>query len=67
MRKMEELKLSVKALAAIMDMSIEELATNAHLDYTHLKSVSSGRTRMTAEDLQNLSNYTGIPADNIKV
>ena len=47
-------------LAAYMKESIEDMAEHAGLDGAHLKSVSSGRATMTAEDLQKLARYTGI-------
>lgn len=59
-------ELNVKALAAMLDMSIAELAKEAGIDKDHLLSVSSGRVKMTAKDLQKLSSRTGIPAKNIK-
>lgn len=63
---MENIKLNVRALAAQKKMSIEELATNCGINPTHLKDVSSGRVKMTAKDLQALSAFTGVPADNIQ-
>lgn len=63
---MEEIKLNVKALAAYMKVSIEKLAELAELDANHLKKVSSGYARMTAEDIMNLSKATGIDPKNIE-
>ena len=65
-KKKLDFELNVKALAAMLDMSIAELAKEAEIDQNHLLSVSSGRVKMTAKDLQKLSTRTGIPAENIK-
>lgn len=65
-KKKLDFELNVKALAAMLDMSITELAKEAGIDQSHLLSVSSGRVKMTAKDLQKLSTRTGIPAENIK-
>ena len=62
---MEDLKLSIRAIAANLKISIEELAKRCDISPNHLKQVSAGNTRMLAEDLRKISDYTGIPADNI--
>lgn len=62
---MTEVKLNVRALAAMLKISIEELARRCDIEPNHLKQVSAGRVKMTALDLRKLSDYTGIPADNI--
>lgn len=62
---MEDLKLSIRAIAANLKISIEELAKRCDINPNHLKQVSAGNTRMLAEDLRKISDYTGIPADNI--
>lgn len=64
--RMENLKLNVRALAAIKKISIEDLAREAGLDPSHLKSVSSGRATMTATDIINLSLVTGVSPFNIE-
>ena len=63
---MENIKLTVRALAAQMKVSIEELARMAGIDPSHLKSVSAGRATMTATDLMRLSDITGINPKNIE-
>ena len=63
---MENVIFSVKMLAALMKASISELAVNAGISPDHLLSVSSGRTKMTADDVVKLSTLTGIPAQNIE-
>lgn len=63
---MEDIILNIRALAAMKEMTIEKLAVECGISPSHLKGVSSGRTRMTIEDLRKLSAYTGVPADNIK-
>lgn len=64
---MNELQLTVKAIAGQMGESIESLAKHCDINPVHLKNVHLGRAKMTAEDLKKLSKYSGIPADNIKV
>lgn len=64
--QMEDIKFSVRMLAAYMKTSIEGLAERAEIEVSHLKSVSSGRVKMTADDIVKLSKVTGIPAENIE-
>lgn len=64
---MENLQFSVKALAALMEMTIAELAEAAGIKPQHLLDVSSGRVRMLASDAKLLSDYTNIPIEQIKV
>lgn len=62
---MEDVKLTVRALAAQLKISIEELAKLADIEPGHLKSVSAGRAAMTARDLVQLARATGISPYNI--
>ena len=62
---MEDIKLSIRAIAANMKISIEELARRADISPSHLKQVSAGNVKMLAEDVVKISKLTGIPADNI--
>lgn len=62
---MEDYKLTVKAIAANLNIPIEELAERCGISPSHLKNVSSGRAKMTADDILKLSDYTGIPPQNI--
>ena len=62
---MDNIKLSIRAIAANMKISIEELARRAGIAPGHLKQVSAGNVKMLAEDVQKISKLTGIPADNI--
>lgn len=62
---MDNIKLSVRAIAANLKISIEELARRADINPGHLKQVSAGNVKMLAEDVQKISQLTGIPADNI--
>ena len=64
---MEEVKFTVKMLAAYMRMSIEKLAEQAGISADHLLNVSSGRVKMTGDDVVKLSEFTKIPAKNIEV
>ena len=63
---MEDYKLTVKALAANLNIPIEELAVQSGINPTHLKNVSAGRAKMTADDVLKLSEFTGVPARNIE-
>lgn len=63
---MEEVKFNIRMLAAYMKMSIEDLAEKAGINVMHLKNVSAGRVKMTADDIVKLSTFTGIPAKNIE-
>jgi len=65
--KMDKIKLTVRALAAQLGISIEELAERCGISFGHLKQVSTGNVAMTAYDLKQLSKITGVPADNIFV
>jgi transcriptional regulator with XRE-family HTH domain len=64
---MEKIRLTVRALAAQMGISIEELAEKCGISFGHLKQVSAGNVAMTAYDLKMLSRVTGVPTDNIFV
>lgn len=61
----EAIKMNVRALAANKKISIEELAALAGIDAGHLKSVSSGRATMTADDILKLSAATKVSPFNI--
>ena len=65
-KKMDGIKLSIKALAAVKGMTIKELADASGISQTHLKDISCGRVRMTADDLIKLSKATEIPMENIQ-
>lgn len=65
MQNGEAIKMNVRALAANMKISIEDLAEKADIDAGHLKSVSSGRATMTATDIIKLSRATGVSPFNI--
>lgn len=64
---MENIKLNVRALAAMLKVSIEELAKMADIEPNHLKAVSAGRTTMTARDLIQLSGITGVSVYHIEI
>lgn len=57
---------TVRALAGRADASIEKLAQSCGINPSHLKMVSCGRATMTGHDLQLLSAFTGISADEIE-
>lgn len=62
---MEDYKINVRALAANLRITIEELAVQSGINPNHLKQVSAGNVKMTADDLHKLAEFTGVPADNI--
>lgn len=66
-RAMEDVTFNIKMLAAYMQISIEALAKAVDINPQHLFDVSSGRVKLTGDDLVKLSNYTGIPAKNIGI
>ena len=63
---MDEVKFNVRMLAAYKEMSITKLAKCAGINAEHLANVSIGRTKMTADDIVKLSEFTGIPPRNIQ-
>lgn len=63
--QMEGVMLNVKALAAMKEMTITELADACGINPNHLKQVSAGNVTMTGEDLKRLSKFTGVPGENI--
>lgn len=64
---MDAIKLNIRALAAQMGISVEDLAEQCGISYGHLKQVSTGNVVMTAYDLKKLSEVTGVPTANIYV
>lgn len=63
---MEDIMFSVKALASLMDMSVEDLAKECEINPNHLRAVQAGRATMTGTDLIKLSQFTKVPVENIK-
>ena len=57
---MENIKLNIRALAALMKTSIEDLADQCEINPNHLKQVSAGNVPMSAYDLKQLSKVTGF-------
>ena len=64
---MDDIKFTVRMIAAYMELSIEELAKRCDIDVFHLQAVNAKRIKMTADDLVKLSDFTKIPAKNIEV
>lgn len=62
----DSIKLSVKAIAANENLSIEKLAEKCELDPVHLRSVSLGRATMSAKEIMTIAAVTGISPYNIK-
>ena len=63
---MDDIKFTVRMIAAYMELSIEELAKRCDIDVFHLQAVNAKRIKMTADDLVKLSNVSGIPSEKIK-
>lgn len=59
-------KWKIKAIAANLNLSLEALAEKTGLDASHLKQVSAGNTRMLAEDLVAICNFTGMNYNQIE-
>ena len=66
---MEEtnIKLSIRALAANENLSVESLAEKCGLDPSHLRNVSLGRAVMTAKELIGLAEGTGVSPFSIRI
>ncbi len=62
---MDDLKFTVRMIAAFMDMSVSELARTAGIDEQHLRGVARGTLKMTGQDLLKLAAVSGIPTDRI--
>jgi antitoxin component HigA of HigAB toxin-antitoxin module len=62
---MEELEFTVKAIAALMRINLEELAKQTGISSNHLKEVSAGRVKLTLEDGKKLSKASGVPIAQI--
>lgn len=60
-------QLNLRAIAGNLKISIEELAKRCGIEPSHLKSVSSGRATMTADDLVKLAHYTNMSPFDIKI
>lgn len=63
---MEEIKWSIRAIAANRKQSVEALATDAGIEPSHLRNVSNGRAIMMAKELLALSKLTGVHPYNIE-
>lgn len=67
MKDMKDVQLSVRALAAMKKISLEELAKLCGIDSGRMKQISAGNVRMYAYELRKISEVTGIPTDNIDI
>jgi transcriptional regulator with XRE-family HTH domain len=63
---MNDLMFDIRALAATRGETIAELAEELGIKPQHLWDVSSGRSKLSSDDLVSLSNLTGIPVNQIK-
>lgn len=59
--------MNIKALASMMNTTIDGLAEIAGLNGQHLRDVSAGRVTMTARDLINLHKATNVPCEQIQI
>lgn len=59
--------MNIKALASMMNTTIDGLADLADLNGQHLRDVSAGRVTMTARDLINLHKATNVPCEMIQI
>lgn len=62
---MDELKFDVKAIASVMQCTVDELADKTGITRNHLKQVSAGNVRMLFIDAQKLSDISGISLTQI--
>lgn len=63
---MTDMKLTIKAIAAQFNLSIEEMAIKCSISPNHLRMVSGGYVKMTAEDIEKISITFNIPMQNIQ-
>lgn len=63
---MENMVLTIKAIADSKGMTIPQLAEACGISVSHLYDVSSGRTKMAAEDLYLISKFAGVKMENIQ-
>jgi len=64
---MENVKLSVVALATIKGMTIKQLAKECGISESHLRKVSAGYAKMTARDLIALATACNVSPFSIKI
>lgn len=64
---MSEIKMTIKTILAYMNMNSEDFAKATGIAVNHLRSVMSGRAKMTAEDMIRIHQLTKIPYDSISV
>ena len=62
---MNELEFNVKAIAALKKLSIQELAEKTGINYNHLREVSARRVKLNLQDVKILSDFSGVPANQI--
>ena len=60
-------KLTILALAVQKKQSLKDVATGSGISYGHLAQVSAGNVKMTADDLERLSHYFGVPMSEIEI
>lgn len=64
---MEGEMLSIKAIAAIKNITISELSEICGIPYERLLNLNLGRGVMTAKELIQISTSTGISPEKIKI
>lgn len=63
---MNDMRLTVKAIATQFGMTLEDMAKRCDIPYNHLKMVSAGNVKMNADDLVKISQTFNIPMENIE-
>lgn len=63
---MDEIKMNVKMLAKLKNMTYRELAEACGMTFDHLKGIIYGTATMSATDLLELSRVTGVAPQNIQ-
>lgn len=63
---MNDKKWTIKQMCVRLNINMKELAEKSDIPYNHLKMVSAGAVRMTAEDLVKLHNFSGLAMEEIE-
>ena len=64
--KMDDKTFSIKAIASMMNWTIEELAEKSGISKNRLNNISAERTPITLSEAQKLSELTGVPISLIQ-
>lgn len=63
---MDDKTFSIKAIASMMNWTIEELAEKSGISKNRLNNISAERTPITLSEAQKLSELTGVPISQIQ-